>query len=264
VTRAAAALLLLAACAPALREPRPLAPSSHGSRDARALLAEARERYALRPDVGAVREAESLFLAAAAADETSVDALYGAVQAKLWLANHEPGGDRRAGLATSAVEAGQWCLRRDPASAACAYALALALGVQARERPATASEGLKVMVERLREAVARDPALDHGGPERVLAILLLRAPSWPVGPGDPESALEPARAAAARAPDHPPNGLALAEALLANGAGDDGRAAAERAVALARARAADGDPDAPEWVREGEELLARPRDATPH
>jgi hypothetical protein len=256
VTRAAAAIAVLAACAPALREPRPISTARDG-RDAAALLAEARERYALRPDPAAVRQAESLFLAAASADPGGVDALYGAVQAKLWLANHERDGGRRAELAVSAVEAGQWCLRRAPASPACAYALALALGVQARERPATATEGLQLMVERLREAAGADPALDHGGPERVLALLLLRAPGWPVGPGDPESALGPARSAAARAPDHPPNQLVLAEALLASGSADEGRAAAERGVALARARAAAGDPDAAAWVRDGEALLAR-------
>jgi hypothetical protein len=251
------ALALATSCAPALREPRPLAVPAHDARDAAALLAEARALYAQRPDLEAVRRSEGLFVAAAGADPGSVEALYGAIQAKLWLANHERDGGRRAELATSAVEAGQLCARAAPGAAPCDYGLALALGVQARERPSTATEGLKLMTERLRAAAAAEPALDHAGPERVLAILLVRAPAWPIGPGDPESALERARAAAARAPEHPPNQLALGEALLANGAVEEGRAAVGRGLELARARAAVGDPDAPEWVREGETLLRR-------
>jgi Flp pilus assembly protein TadD len=64
-----------------------------------------------------------------------------------------------------------------------------------------------------------------------------------------------ARAAAALAPDHPPNQSALGEALLANDRSDEGRAALGRALDLARARAAAGDPDAPDWIREAERLL---------
>jgi hypothetical protein len=255
VRRAVAALVAsLAACAPALREPRPIAPAAGDPRDAAGLLAAAREAWARRPEGEAVDRAASLFTAAAAADPTSADAWYGAVQAKLWLANHGRDVDRGE-LARSAVDAAQWCGRHAPGDARCDYALALALGVQARERQSTATEGLKLMVERLRAAAAADPALDHAGPDRVLAILLLRAPAGPLGPGDPEAALDAARSAAARAPDHPPNQLALGEALVANGSAAEGRAAIERGLERARARAAAGDPDAQEWVKQGEALL---------
>jgi hypothetical protein len=59
-----------------------------------------------------------------------------------------------------------------------------------------------------------------------------------------------------RAPDEPSNQLALAEALVANGESGPGRVAYRRALALARAREAAGDPDAPEWVRAAEKALA--------
>ena len=42
--------------------------------------------------------------------------------------------------------------------------------------------------------------------------MLLRAPGWPLGPGDPEAALPEAQAAARLAPDYPPNQLVLGEA----------------------------------------------------
>jgi hypothetical protein len=251
---------MVAGCAPALRPLRPLPqPPAMPGASAAELLAQAEASFARRPDRAAVRRADELFLAAAAADGQGVDGLLGAIRAKAWLLEHrepgeEPGGERREALAVAAVEAGQWCLQRAPGNPACHHGLALGLGLQARERPATATEGLKLMVEELRRAAAGDPAIDSGGPERVLALVLLRAPAWPIGPGDAEEGLSEARKAAARFPDHPPNQLALAEALRVNGAREEGREAARRAVALARALAATGDPDAPEWVRQGERL----------
>lgn len=216
--RSAAAALLLCACAPALRALPPGAPAGE-------------------------------------ADEAEIQRLAADVHAKIRLAEHEPDAGARAALAVAAVDEGQACAARVPGSPACDYALALALGVQARERPSTAKEGLKLMVERLRRAAGADPSIDQAGPDRVLALVLLRAPSWPLGPGDPEGALDPARRAVALFPDHPPNQLALAEALLASGAPDQGRAAARRGLELARGRP--GDPDAARWIREAERLLGR-------
>jgi len=89
----------------------------------------------------------------------------------------------------------------------------------------------------------------------VLALVYLRAPGWPLGPGDPEGGLAAAQKAVSLAPDHPPNQLALAEGLAQSGRRDEARAVCERALALARSRAAAGDPDAPEWVAEAERGL---------
>lgn len=263
--RAALPLALALACAPALRAPRPVselgtAAGDPAGRSAPELLAEANAAFARRPDVEQVRRAESLFLAAAEADPGAVDGLCGAIQAKIWRIERDPEADRAA-LAASAVDAGQWCLRRAPASARCDYGFALALGMQARERRSTAVEGLKLMVEHLRRAAAEDASLDAAGPDRVLATVLVRAPAWPLGPGDPEGALEAARRAVARAPSHAPNHLALAEALLATGAADEARAAAERGRTLAREEAR--DPDAPEWLREADALIARANEPPP-
>jgi hypothetical protein len=170
----------------------------------------------------------------------------------------EPSASRRAALSEEAVAAGQRCELAAPASPVCEYALAVALGLQARERPSTVREGLAQMAARLRRAAAAAPGLDRAGPDRVLALLLLRAPGWPVGPGDPEQGLAAAQRAAARFPDHAPNQLALAEALLANGEAAAGRDAARRALALAEAAEEAGDPDASGWRREAGRLVAAP------
>jgi len=167
-----------------------------------------------------------------------------------------PTADARAALAHEAVEAGQRCQQAAPTSAACDYALALALGVQARERPSTATQALPLMVQLLQQANQRDARMDKAGPARVLALVLVRAPGWPLGPGDIDAGLKSARQAVALFPDYAPNQLALSEALLA--AGDDGgaQAAATRGLALARAALAAGEEDAAQWERDGEGLLA--------
>jgi hypothetical protein len=252
-------LLLALGCAHGLKEPRPIsppgAPPAASPEAVAALLAEAEASYRLRPDVDAVRRADALFVQAAASDEKDVAGLIGSIRAKAWLIEHERDARARSSLAASAVDAGQWCERRAPKKASCDYFLALALGLQARE--SRSLNALKGMTERLRRAAEADPRLDFAGPERVLALVLLNAPAWPIGPGDAEAGLREARRAVELFPDHPPNQLVLSEALEANGSRVDARAAAARALELARARAAAGDPDAPGWVKSAQKLSGK-------
>ncbi len=171
-------------------------------------------------------------------------------------AQHEASADARRALSQTALEAAQRCQQAAPTSAACAYALALALGVEARERPSTATQGLPLMVEQLRAANQQDARLDNAGPSRVLALVLIRAPGWPLGPGDPEGGLKAARHAVALFPDYAPNQLALSEALLVSGDESGSRLAATRALALAQAAAAAGEADALDWENDAQQLLA--------
>jgi len=257
---ASIALLLSVGCAAALKEPPPLSTLQHdatGSTSANVLLQEASEEYAKRPDVLAVRRAEGLCLQAAQAEESGTDGLVCAIQAKAWLAEREKDAKVRTELAVSAVQAGQWCLRREPRSPACKFWLGVALGLQARDRPATVEDGLKRMAQLLREATKDGPLLEEAGPERVLALLLSRAPGWPIGPGDVEEALVLARKAVELRPDYPPNQLALGEVLLKN---DDRVKAGEalaRAIDLAGRPPFAADPDAPAWIAEARELQRR-------
>jgi hypothetical protein len=239
---AVAGLVAALACSPALRKPAPLAPAAPSEdRSAPALLADAEAAFARRPDPAAVRTAVALYRAAAQADPAGVEGLHGALRAAVWLAQRERSAEERARRATEAVELGQLCDARAPEDARCDYDLALGLGVQARERPSTVAEGLKLMVERLRRAAARDPAIDHGGPERCSrsSCSARRAgrsgPAIRVGARGGEEGVHP-RAGL------PPNPLALAEALAANGDPAGARAAAQRGLALAEARAAAGIP----------------------
>ncbi len=220
------------------------------------LLAEARTHFAKRPDTAEVHLAYELFLAAAA-PEDSIAALTGAVTAAAWVAEHEGSASVRGPFCDGAVEAAQRCKEHHPEAAECDYALAVALGVQAREHPTRGLGALKTIIATLQHVASTAPTLDFAGAERVLAWVYLRAPGWPVGPGDPEAALQHARAATARFGDYPQNQLVLAEALLANDAVSESAQALERARKAIFDAAARGDPDAADWSAQAAVLANR-------
>jgi len=263
----AAAIVAIASgnCAPALRTPpssvseisRSASPATVDEAPRSAAIDRARAAWERRPDVEAVREAERAYLEAAEANPDSAEPIVGAVRAKAWLVEREPDRDKRETLATSMVQTAQLCALRAPGDPSCDYWLGIALGVQAREKPATAPAGVNEMTAALGRAFLADPSLDQAGPSRVLALVYLRAPGWPLGPGDPEAALAQARKAVEAFPEFPPNLLALGEALEGNGRRDEAREAYEKARAAAEREAAGGSPDAPDWARAAERALAR-------
>lgn len=234
------ALVLLLACACVPRAPLP---DVKASSDVDASLAAAEAAWARRPEVTQVREALGHFQQAAAGDAARTEALAGVVRTAAWLVEHGARDDRKA-LVDTALAAAEQCQQRAPKAPACDYWQAAALGVAARERPLSALGNLKELIDLLRRADANAPELDHAGPARLLAVVLVRAPGWPTGPGNPDDALVEAQKAVARASEYPPNQLALGEALAATGDTDGARAAFERARALAKVSA---DPDAVDW-----------------
>lgn len=246
-------------CASALVEPPPVdeigaASPEVDSRRSGDLVATADLEFSRRPDVTAVKHSHRLYLEAAKIDGAPVEAFLGAARSTAWLIEHEGDGDRRRELAVEAVQISQWCGRLHQEVVECDYRLALAVGQQARERSATAVDGLDVMVELLNGVIVDDPKLDFAGGHRVLALVLLRAPGWPTGPGDPEAGLDHARMAVEIAPGHPPNQLVLGEALIENGQLDEAAEVLELTIELAGEEA--GDPDAAEWLTEAREALA--------
>jgi len=140
------------------------------------------------------------------------------------------------------------CLSREPQTAACLYGRAVALGLEARAHPTRAGELLSSMLDNLARAETADPNYDEAGPARVRALVLTRAPGWPLGPGDAEAGLVAARRAVTLRPLYPPNLLALAEALAKSGDSSGARENYARAhdAALALPAAADRD----QWLLE--------------
>jgi hypothetical protein len=148
------------------------------------------------------------------------------------------------------------CKEREPQSVACLYGRAVALGREARAHPTQSGALLNAMLGDLQSAEAADPTYDEAGPARVAALVLIRAPGWPLGPGDAEAGLAAARRAAELRPQFPPNQLALAEASAKNGDAEAARRGYAQARALALALPASADRDG--WLREADQGLGGP------
>lgn len=161
----------------------------------------------------------------------------------------------RSEFAEQAGRDAQTCLALEPQAVACLYGRAIALGLNARAHPAHAVELLADMLASLSRAESADPVYDEAGPARVRALVLLRAPGWPLGPGDAEAALAASQRAVALRPRYPPNLLVLAEALAKTG--DAGAAREAYARARDAALALPANDDRAEWLREADQGLQR-------
>ena len=185
----------------------------------------------------------------------SVDDLAAAIAADSQRSDAVTDAKTREQLAEDADGNAQACLQLAPQAAACLYYHAVALGLQARAHPLRASELLKTMLESLNAAEAADPGYDQAGPDRVKALVLMRAPGWPLGPGDPDAGLSAARRAVQLQPQYPPNLLALAEALSKSGDAAGARENYQRARDLAQAAPASADRD--DWLKQADQGLRR-------
>lgn len=192
---------------------------------------------------------------AAPSAPTSVEGLVAGIEADSARSDHAPDGQTRAQLANEASAYADACLAKAPQAAGCLYGRGLALGLQARAHPASAGTSLKSMLDALSKADAADPNYDQAGPARVRALVLLRAPTWPLGPGDADSGLAAARRAVELRPQYPPNLLALGEALSKTGDANGAREAYARARDAAQALPANEDRDG--WLREADQGLQR-------
>jgi hypothetical protein len=185
----------------------------------------------------------------------SIGTLAAAIEEDARRSEHEPDAKMRSELAEQAGRDAQACLALEPQAAACLYGRAIALGLNARAHPVHAGELLADMLASLSRAESADPVYDEAGPARVRALVLLRAPGWPLGPGDAEAALAAAQRAGALRPRYPPNLLALAEALAKTG--DAGAAREAYARARDAALALPANNDRAEWLREADQGLQR-------
>jgi hypothetical protein len=185
----------------------------------------------------------------------SVDALAAAIAAAAKRSDHEPDGKLREQLAAQASRDADACLALEPQAAACLYGRALALGMQARAHPTQALSLLPTMLSSLSAAEAANPGYDEAGPARVKALVLIRAPGWPLGPGDAAAGLLAAQQAVARRPLFPPNLLALAEARAKSGDAQGARDSYGQARAAAQALPASADRD--DWLSQADAALRR-------
>lgn len=176
-----------------------------------------------------------------------------AINAAARHSEHESDLHARAQLAEEARGEAEACLAAEPQAAACLYGHGLALGLEARAHPAHAAESLNKMLTELTAAEAADAGYDEAGPARVRALVLTRAPGWPLGPGDAAAGVVAAQRAVSLRPLYPPNQLALGEALAKSGEAQAARGAFQRARDEALAAPSSADRD--EWLHEAERAL---------
>jgi hypothetical protein len=186
---------------------------------------------------------------------TSVEGLVAAIQADSQRTDHESDGKVRAQLADEASSYADACLAKAPQAAGCLYGRGLALGLEARQHPTQAGELLKSMLESLKSADTADPNYDQAGPARVRALVLIRAPGWPIGPGDADAGVEAAQRAVELRPQYPPNWLALAEGMTKTGNANGARDAYTKAREAAQALPPNDDRDG--WLREADQGLRK-------
>jgi hypothetical protein len=190
-------------------------------------------------------------------EPSSTAELATAIETDAQRSDHETDPTVQRALAAEATKHANACIARDPEAVGCLYGRAIALGLEARAHPLSAAELLRSMLENLARAESADPYYDDAGPARVRALILLRAPGWPLGPGDPSAGLDAAARAVKLQPRYPQNLLALAEALAKSG----NATAAKEAYSRARDAALDASDaaDQNDWLRQANEgLRARP------
>jgi hypothetical protein len=192
---------------------------------------------------------------APAADSASVPSatLAASIAAAAQRSGHESDPRVRAELADAARHDAEACIQAAANDVGCLYGRAVALGLEAKEHPTRAPSLLDDMLASLERAEAVDPSYDNAGPARVQALVLIRAPGWPLGPGDPERGLAAAQRATDLRPAYPPNLLALAEAQAKQGAVADARASYARARDAAHKLS--DNADQAEWLRAAERGL---------
>jgi tetratricopeptide (TPR) repeat protein len=189
------------------------------------------------------------------ADSGTLDQYVATIKANSDRSDHEADGKVRADLAAQSSSMADDCLRLNAQAAACQYGKAVATGMEARAHPTQALGLLKSMLQNLDAAAAEDPNYDQAGPSRVRALVLIRAPGWPLGPGDTDAGLEAARKAMSLQPDYPPNALALAEALSKTGDAKGAHESYQHALDLAQA--APAGPERDGWVHDAAQGLAK-------
>lgn len=170
-----------------------------------------------------------------------------------WVANHVDD-DRSEAFADTALVFANTAVAEGPDRVEGYYWRAVASGLYARGSRLTRGRAAMTRIrEDATDAARIDPTFEHGGPDRLLGTLYLRAPGPPAGVGSKRRAEQHLERALEIAPGYPPTLLVLAELHM-----DTDREADARRVldTLLADETPYGHPeDREEWQMEAREML---------
>ena len=146
--------------------------------------------------------------------EQDPDAPLRAARCYAFLARHGKNKAVRLENAIKGRRMAEAAVSRDPGNGTAHYLAAYLAGLEAENHTLKGLALVPVIEAGALEAVRLNPQLDHGGPDRMLGELYLKAPDPPVSIGDLEKAVLHYRRAVSLDPDYVENRLGLAEAYL--------------------------------------------------
>jgi tetratricopeptide (TPR) repeat protein len=163
------------------------------------------------------------------------------------LARHGKNKTIRLENAVKGRRLAETAVSREPNNGTAHYLVAYLAGLEAQNDTLKGLSLVPVIRAGAAEAARLKPRLDHGGPNRMLGELYLKAPDPPVSIGDLEKAIFHYRRAVSQDPDFAENRLGLAEAYLEDE--DPGPACRQIQEILMRI------PPAEEWKRPWKQSL---------
>jgi tetratricopeptide (TPR) repeat protein len=190
---------------------------------------EARRLFDAQPrKVERVRQATEALTAVANANAKDYDDQWHAARAWCWLADYGATEDEKRRAGQKGVEFTNRARQLDGKRVEGHYFHARSIGMLADiERGLKALGRVKEMARSLERAIEVDEKFDEGGPHRLLGLLQLDTPGWPISIGNVKEAEKHIRRAAELSPTYPENQIALAK-LLHKKKNDDGARAALR------------------------------------
>lgn len=185
---------------------------------------EAADRYlAAGPEAQDLRRSLRCADAVLAEHPRHEGAAWRAARALYFLSEADPDKKMRGELAARCMDAAEVAMEAE-ASAAAFYWGGLCMGARAQAKNMEAIELLPKMVEVGRRAVQLDPTAEHGGPDRLLGGIFLRAPAWPTSVGDIDEALSHLKKAVDHDGAWPENHMMYAEALATDERSEEAQA----------------------------------------
>lgn len=237
----------------------------HGGDDEQyaALVAKAAHAFDQQPrSIEAVRESADKYAAALKIRTDDYKTLWHAARSCAWLGEFIPGREERRPVVKDGLSFANTALKLKPAGTEARFYHGVLAGMLGDVDHDYGLDAAKTVESDMKALIESGGNLLHGGPQRVLGLLYMRAPGPPISVGSLRNARKMLSAALDKAPDWPENHLYMAELEFGDEQGDLGAAKArlEKHLLAQDARAPEGYLfEFAAWQQKARELLDRPK-----